>query len=694
MMRAMHRQLPSVAFLAVLLSCSGDSPTELAPAPAQVQATAGSGQAGVAEMPLAGELVARVTERKGKPVAGVTVSWTVAPEAGTLSSTTTITDSNGEARTRWTLGPSAGTFTVTASAAGVPPATFTATAAPAPPARVEKMAGDGQIGAPAGPLPDSLAVRVTSAGGRPVPGATVAWSVAAGGGTLGAAASTTDAGGIAKAAWTLGGAGAGTVTAGVGTLPPVAFTATAVPVATVTLSRASAAVGRGDTLRLVATPRDAAGNPLSGRAVRWSTSAPSTAAVSEAGVVTGIAYGKATVTAASEGQSASAALTVTAEDLTPPKLKGLAFSPSSVDVTSAPAKVEVVVTAADAGSGIELFTILFSAPKGSPTWFCGNHSGGGGSPAGGSAADGVWKCTLTIPQGAVPGSYALSYLSLFDAARNRVVYDEFQLRAAGFPSTLAVVNTGPPPAPPELTGLAFTPNPVNVGTSGATVDIMISAAATAGVKQVYAVVKSDRNASGGGQQEACSATAPSSGTATRGTWTCPVSIRKFAAGGAWSVDILWVLDNAGNATPTYDAKTLAAAGFPGSFQVVSPNEDVTPPTLTDFSVSPATVNVANGTRYVEFSITGTDAGSGMGSANAGLSPPTPINGITCGSSDPVGRSSQGVTFRCAVPVAGSAPTGTWVIGDVYLFDAVGNYRRYTTEQLKAAGFPSEVTVVR
>jgi uncharacterized protein YjdB len=87
---------------------------------------------------------------------------------------------------------------------------------------------------------------------------------------------------------------------------------TVVPVATVTLSPASASLTVGTTQQFAATLRDASGNTLTGRTVTWASSAPVVATVTGSGLVTAAAAGTSTVTAASEGQSATAAITVTA----------------------------------------------------------------------------------------------------------------------------------------------------------------------------------------------------------------------------------------------------------------------------------------------------------------------------------------------------------------------------------------------
>src|SRR5438132_945740 len=82
-------------------------------------------------------------------------------------------------------------------------------------------------------------------------------------------------------------------------------------IASVVVSPASATVPVGQTLQLTATPEDANGNPLSGRTVTWSSGSSAVAAVNGSGLVTGVALGSATITAASEGQSGTAAITVT-----------------------------------------------------------------------------------------------------------------------------------------------------------------------------------------------------------------------------------------------------------------------------------------------------------------------------------------------------------------------------------------------
>ncbi len=82
-------------------------------------------------------------------------------------------------------------------------------------------------------------------------------------------------------------------------------------VASVLVSPAAGDLAVGETMQLTATLKDGAGNHLTGRPVRWESSDNSVAAVSNKGLVTGVAPGPATITASSEGTDGNATITVT-----------------------------------------------------------------------------------------------------------------------------------------------------------------------------------------------------------------------------------------------------------------------------------------------------------------------------------------------------------------------------------------------
>ena len=85
-----------------------------------------------------------------------------------------------------------------------------------------------------------------------------------------------------------------------------------VAVATVSVSLTQTSLTVGSTTQASATPRDAAGNVLTGRTVSWSSSNAAVATVSAAGLVSALSVGSVTVTANVEGKTGSAAATVSA----------------------------------------------------------------------------------------------------------------------------------------------------------------------------------------------------------------------------------------------------------------------------------------------------------------------------------------------------------------------------------------------
>ncbi|PYP46480.1 MAG: hypothetical protein DMD50_07605 [Gemmatimonadetes bacterium] len=86
-------------------------------------------------------------------------------------------------------------------------------------------------------------------------------------------------------------------------------TVTTVPVASVTVTPASGSLYVGQTVQLTATPKDSAGNPLTGRVIAWSSDNTTVATVSTSGLVTGKGAGSATITAATGGKSGTSTIT-------------------------------------------------------------------------------------------------------------------------------------------------------------------------------------------------------------------------------------------------------------------------------------------------------------------------------------------------------------------------------------------------
>ena len=87
-------------------------------------------------------------------------------------------------------------------------------------------------------------------------------------------------------------------------------TTTPVPVNKVAVTPATVSLALGDTTRLYATLTDSTGSTVFGRAITWSSSAPTVAMAFDIGFIRATAVGTATITATSEGYSGTAVVTV------------------------------------------------------------------------------------------------------------------------------------------------------------------------------------------------------------------------------------------------------------------------------------------------------------------------------------------------------------------------------------------------
>ena len=174
-------------------------------------------------------------------------------------------------------------------------------------------AGNNQSGTVGAALPTSVTVRVNDQFGQALPGATVSWGVASGGGTVDRVFSLTGSDGNASALWTLGTqAGANTLTATTSGVAPVSFSATGMPgpLADLTVTPPSGPLEKGDLVQLGVAAADAYGNALSLPLLSWTSSDGSIAKVTADGLVAALGPGAVTIFASSGQIRGSLPLTV------------------------------------------------------------------------------------------------------------------------------------------------------------------------------------------------------------------------------------------------------------------------------------------------------------------------------------------------------------------------------------------------
>jgi hypothetical protein len=176
-----------------------------------------------------------VTERGGRPVEGVAVTWAVDPGNGYIATLIPVTGPDGISTARWGMSLTVGVIHAQATVedAEGSPVIFTATAIPNLPDQVRIASGDGQSGQVNTVLSEPLVLYVGDQFDNPFPGQQIEWVITAGLGTLSTSLSVSDAAGLASTSLTLGSTpGDVSVLArfpGAQTGPRATFTATAIP---------------------------------------------------------------------------------------------------------------------------------------------------------------------------------------------------------------------------------------------------------------------------------------------------------------------------------------------------------------------------------------------------------------------------------------------------------------------------------
>ena len=189
-------------------SVAGHADVTVAQSVSQIAKPSGGGdqQVGVVGQPLAKPLVIEVRDAAGYLIPGAPVAFRPWVGSGSVNPASTTTNASGQAQAIWTLGTTAGIQDLLTVTAGAVTVWFGAFTKPGPPARLVKTAGDFQrtfVGQVAAARPT---VALRDQYGNGVPGDSVTFAVASGGGSVTGSTPVTDpAGSAAVSSWTVGG---------------------------------------------------------------------------------------------------------------------------------------------------------------------------------------------------------------------------------------------------------------------------------------------------------------------------------------------------------------------------------------------------------------------------------------------------------------------------------------------------------
>jgi hypothetical protein len=300
----------------------------------------------------------------------------------------------------------------------------------------------------------------------------------------------------------------------------------------------------------------------------------------------------------------------------------------------------------------------------------------------GSALDGTYQATVTIPTFAPAGTWLVSSVPVLDLAGNSGNILGTDLQARGFPTTIQVVDATPDTTPPQLLAFSFTPTTVDVSNTSQVVTF--TARLTDDLSGVaFALVGFG---SPTGHQSVSAILSRVSGSTLDGTYQATVTIPTFAEAGTWSVSGVVVQDLAWNFDSIYVPATA-------TLQVVDATPDTTPPQPLAFSFTPTTVDVSTKSQDVTVTVRLTDDLSGVASAYVVFKNPPPAYQPVFATLSRVSGSALDGTYQATVTIPAFAEAGTWLVSGVNVQDLVGNFRDILGTDLQALGFPTTLQVV-
>lgn len=284
------------------------------------------------------QLTATASDAQGQPIPGTPVAW-----RSLDSLRVRVPDAaNGKV----VGGAQRGPARIVAELLTGPADTMLVTAQPLP-TTLSKVSGDSQTAVPAAPLPMPLRVRVLGSDGLGV-SVPVAFRALATGASVSLDTVLSDSLGYAQVTGTLGPAiGFQTFEARVARIAaPIVFTARSVSgtIANVTLDRTVDTISRGATLQYNAGATDSLGNPVS-VTIGWSSSVPSVATISQAGLATAVGVDSTRIIATASGRADTAWLFVRA-------LSSVVAAPADTVVTAVGDSFDLKATAYDNFGGI------------------------------------------------------------------------------------------------------------------------------------------------------------------------------------------------------------------------------------------------------------------------------------------------------------------------------------------------------
>jgi len=139
-------------------------------------------------------------------------------------------------------------------------------------------------------------------------------------------------------------------------------------------------------------------------------------------------------------------------------------------------------------------------------------------------------------------------------------------------------------------------------------------------------------------------------------------------------------------------------------QVISYNEDIISPEISDFSFTPTAINTTNGLRNITITLRAKDRTSGISSIYVNFTGPPGCYydyeqdidycvtfSVSITSADRISGDDKDGVYRVVLTIPQNSPFGVYR-AFVYASDAVSNFRSLSSAQLAALGYPSQLEI--
>ena len=338
-------------------------------------------------------------------------------------------------------------------------------------------------------------------------------------------------------------------------------------------------------------------------------------------------------------------------DVSAPALVSGTVDKRSFSLAAGPATFTVTVTATDA-TGVE-------APVVSASSTTTGQSEGFGSMTlvAGTAKNGTWQRTITIPRSAAPGTWEVTLFPLRDSLGN----------SGSFTTLTTLTLTGAASAdtsPPVLVSGTVDKKSFSLASGPATFTVTVKATDATGVTAPVVSASStttDQSAGFGSMTLVA-------GTTKNGTWQRTITIPSNAAPGAWEVTLFPLADTLGN---DGDFTTLA------TITLSAAAADTKAPSLLSSSVDKSAFALADGPATFTVTVKASDA-TGVTTPTVTATSTTTTQSAGFGSMTLVAGTTKNGTWQRTITIPSNAAPGAWEITLFPLADTLGNSGSFAT----------------